>query len=311
MKELDLTGKIFQNLTVLEKSKEKTKNGHVCWTCRCICGRLHTRRGYVLKENKVCPCTCQVGKKLRGKNHNFNEYVGKIISNFKILSLTKDRGKKESTYLCQCLLCGNIVSKRATIVIDESIKECPSCASKKRKERFLLKIPPGTTFGKLTVISFSHVECKNNSSASWFNCKCECGNELKVRGTCLSSKGQVGCTQCKRIEKGEAAFNKVIYNYKKGAKERGLDFKLEKEEIRRLCRLPCHYCGSLPSSTSRTKERNGDFIYNGIDRINNNLGYLTNNVISCCRDCNRIKGTLKVEELKIKIIKMYEMWAKK
>ena len=41
---------------------------------------------------------------------------------------------------------------------------------------------------------------------------------------------------------------------------------------------------------------NGDFIYNGIDRLDNNEGYLPSNVVTCCKICNRAKHSLTVVE---------------
>lgn len=41
---------------------------------------------------------------------------------------------------------------------------------------------------------------------------------------------------------------------------------------------PCFYCGKSNSS--------------GIDRLNNHAGYTIENVVSCCSDCNYMKGTM-------------------
>lgn len=60
----------------------------------------------------------------------------------------------------------------------------------------------------------------------------------------------------------------------------------------------CYYCGKKPNP------------FNGIDRINNKKGYLRDNCVSCCWECNRMKGIMTQEEFNKKILTLYE-WDKK
>lgn len=90
-----------------------------------------------------------------------------------------------------------------------------------------------------------------------------------------------------RIKKNRKKFDKTPtgkYNiYKRGAKQRCIEFKLTKDEFNVFWKKPCSYCGD-----------NVDYI--GLDRIDNSKGYERENIISCCGLCNRMKGTLTVEE---------------
>ena len=43
---------------------------------------------------------------------------------------------------------------------------------------------------------------------------------------------------------------------------------------------------------------NGDFSYNTIDRINNDKGYINENVQTLCYECNRMKGKLSEKDFK-------------
>ena len=71
-----------------------------------------------------------------------------------------------------------------------------------------------------------------------------------------------------------------IYNkYARSAKKRGLVFLLTFDEYTRLSKSPCRYCGSSAET-------------NGIDRVNNNLGYTSENSAACCTLCNFMKRTL-------------------
>jgi hypothetical protein len=56
----------------------------------------------------------------------------------------------------------------------------------------------------------------------------------------------------------------------------------------------CHYCGSAPSNTKRHKNSIQPIAYSGIDRKDNAIGYVSGNVVPCCRVCNRAKETLSV-----------------
>jgi hypothetical protein len=90
-----------------------------------------------------------------------------------------------------------------------------------------------------------------------------------------------------RNYKAEAFTNKhVIWNhYVKGAKKRGIDFKLKKDNFNSLILKKCFYCDHI---------KEGEV--NGIDRIDNNKGYIEENVVSCCTDCNLAKGTQHPQE---------------
>lgn len=76
-----------------------------------------------------------------------------------------------------------------------------------------------------------------------------------------------------------------LKSIKEGAEIRGLDFLITDEEAFTLIESPCHYCGLIE------KHR-----YNGIDRVQNNVGYIPGNVVACCRWCNHAKGTRDVED---------------
>jgi len=87
----------------------------------------------------------------------------------------------------------------------------------------------------------------------------------------------------------------VWNNYRKGADARHLSFSLTREEFDVLVTLDCAYCGAGPQNTV-FRGKNCEFHYNGLDRINNQLGYHLDNVIPCCRTCNAAKGELSLEE---------------
>ena len=110
-----------------------------------------------------------------------------------------------------------------------------------------------------------------------------------------------GCvrTEHKKSTAGLEAFNRVFKGYKSSAKDRGYEFQLTEEKAKILFADNCFYCGSSPSNTSKRKNGNGDFIYNGLDRVDNSLGYVENNVVTSCKVCNFAKRTQTLDEFKL------------
>lgn len=83
------------------------------------------------------------------------------------------------------------------------------------------------------------------------------------------------------------------YNdYKYRAFEKKREFQLTKFEFLHLVTSNCFYCGAPPREMSNGKMRNG------IDRMDNDKGYLKENVIGCCSTCNYIKGEFGIQGLR-------------
>lgn len=81
-----------------------------------------------------------------------------------------------------------------------------------------------------------------------------------------------------------------------------------------LSQRNCYYCNSKPSNlyncakdsknSSQFQKDNGNFIYNGLDRIDNNLPHNINNVVTCCKYCNYAKRERSTKEFKEWIINL-------
>ena len=158
----------------------------------------------------------------------------------------------------------------------------------------------GRKYGRLTVLAFDRAE---NHRIYWI-CQCECGMVKSIRSDRLSKckpTQSCGCYKPHQKPKGEAAFNALYRSYQAEAVRRELVFSLTRDEFRVLINSTCHYCGSEPSKISKQggahKGRfNGGLIYNGIDRVNNSMGYMSNNVVACCEQCNKAKRHLTKEQ---------------
>lgn len=168
----------------------------------------------------------------------------------------------------------------------------------------------GIQFHKLLVIrAVGHVRYNGKKTRLVYEVLCDCGNLALMRGNDLVTKKILSCGCYKREQtivfnkrtKTKAAhctFTSVWQSYKKGAKDRNYEFKLTHEEFYDLTQDDCFYCGLEPlqERQPRDKSKLNSYFYNGVDRVDNSRGYTIDNVVSCCKICNRLKHTLTVEE---------------
>ena len=76
----------------------------------------------------------------------------------------------------------------------------------------------------------------------------------------------------------------ALNQYKTSARHKGLDYALSDELAITLITAACHYCGALPKPI------------NGIDRVENSIGYIASNAIAACAVCNYAKRTMTATE---------------
>ena len=131
-----------------------------------------------------------------------------------------------------------------------------------------------------------------------------CGSVTDKRLQTIEMAQSCGCMQSKRsrrvvgsgrrsAEGTRVEINNLISIYKSNARKRGVSFDLTYAQFETLVDGECYFCGDIGGNTLRKRGYN-DYSYNGIDRIDNSVGYLPSNCISCCSWCNRAKnnGTL-------------------
>lgn len=116
-------------------------------------------------------------------------------------------------------------------------------------------------------------------------------NRLGKRDTEVGQKYPESYNKCR----GSFAAN-TIYQIKQKAKQRNKLWSINDLEAFELCLQPCVYCGA----TCNWPESR-----NGIDRVDNDLGYESGNCVSCCFQCNSAKAQLSVEQFKQYIILLY------
>lgn len=162
----------------------------------------------------------------------------------------------------------------------------------------------GKRFGRLKVIAREpNRRTPNGSHRTMWKCKCDCGNETIVSACSLTRKAKdkrptesCGCLRLEAVASKDwlgVEFRRYRkHNLFRGRKKREVSFQLTQKEFGEMILKNCHYCGSEPNMKSHV----GGKLRNGIDRIVNEIGYTSGNVVTCCKACNNLKGNLSVQD---------------
>jgi len=157
----------------------------------------------------------------------------------------------------------------------------------------------GQSFNRWTVIKFHH----SNKEAFW-ECLCLCGTIAIVRSGDLKSNRSKSCG-CLRKERilainksrlmapNMGAISTLYKQYQRSAIRRNLKFALTLEQFINLTSSNCVYCDAIPSAQRFTN--GGLYTYNGIDRIDSDVGYVLDNCVTACKICNFAKGSMSQE----------------
>lgn len=183
---------------------------------------------------------------------------------------------------------------------------CKECRKKRKKCITHINIV-GQKFNKLEVVKKTDLK-KHNTYL--YLCKCECGKEILVK-KCALLGGQIscGCASIERISnlnklpEGEAALNVLYGRYRVRASTGNIQFNLKKDFFKNIIKNKCYYCDQPPGAR-KVIANNGNLEYNGLDRIDSNFGYIEENVVACCADCNWMKRSMSINSFfeKIKLI---------
>lgn len=200
--------------------------------------------------------------------------------------------------LCEC---GQEVFYTTSKLNSGKAKTCGKCG------RFSIE---GCYFGDLLVIGF---EGYSIGDVPMFRCKCSCGNIITVSRKRLIGKKirHCGCktselrSMASRHDSGVSLRNRVIDYYKRNAIKKGRELSLSTNDFISLFQGECYYCGEPPSHTIVKEGSYGSFTYNGIDRLDNSLGYTISNCVSCCQVCNQLKKVYNRDDFIKKILKIY------
>jgi len=128
-----------------------------------------------------------------------------------------------------------------------------------------------------------------------YEIECICGTKHICTSYNLRRKKNQKCKVCSR-NNPLSPIKDLYDSYKHDSKRRSrnYEFLLTFDQFKELVKLPCFYCGIEPIQEIKNKYFSSN--YNGLDRINNDIGYLFNNVVPCCKSCNTAKHAMSFED---------------
>ncbi len=154
----------------------------------------------------------------------------------------------------------------------------------------------GQRFNKWLVLEFTEYWY----TASFYRCQCDCGTIKEVSAYNLKaglskSCGSGTCRNRDRYLDTPAyyggSFSRVYISYKTHATQKGLAFELDCHTFYTMSQASCYYCG-IEKYSCYTHRICEPLAYNGIDRVDNTLGYTKENTVTCCGLCNHAKHTM-------------------
>lgn len=240
--------------------------------------------------NATCPI-CGKERKIRKDSlaSNPEQYCNSCSK--KVIKTKNNKYYVEVT----CSKCGKVRVVRKEYAKTNPLSLCRSCSKKGKPSP--LKNVIHKPLEKITV-----------------NC-IVCGKQM-VMGRKAWIKGKKRCKACNSrtnsiIEKGLATKRELYSRYKSRSKKRKIIFSLSFDTFVSLTSQNCYYCGAKPSNTTINEAGNGDYVNNGIDKVDNDKGYVENNVVPCCKICNYAKNTMDLEEFYKWIINIHSNLIKK
>ncbi len=283
-KKLDLIDREFGQLIVL--NLDYIKNRNTFWRCKCSCGIEKTIRGSYLLNGHSSTCGCSKGTRpailaaaIRVHHRQYKECpfdvfykMSQMNCHYCGLSSSNLWTYKPRNFIFAYNGLDRVDSNLDHSYINNLVPCCKWCNTAKlynTYDSFVNWIVSISNNTKNIKISDKHYE------------------EIKNNKYLLGSAKQ------------------AWYDYKK---------ELPLDKFINLSQSNCFYCNSAPKSVrnaykyakrvSEFAKLNGDFIYNGLDRVNNFLTHSENNVVPCCKICNFAKSNRTTEEFFIWINKL-------
>jgi hypothetical protein len=169
----------------------------------------------------------------------------------------------------------------------------------------------GMTFDHLQVIGKSDI--RKHRRVTW-ECRCICGESVVATQNELQ-QGHTASCGCKRRRPGKETHIADWWGQLwRNAKARKKECSISMEEAAETAQRNCFYCGTPPPpytariarecNNAKRRGYTADVEYlsmglpnlHGLDRVDNTLGYVSGNIVSCCRKCNAMKSALELGE---------------
>jgi 5-methylcytosine-specific restriction endonuclease McrA len=236
-----------------------------------------------------------------------------VTSNFFLKKrIVKGKERNEVFYKVKCD-CGKEIESYGGNILAGRTKSC-GCGHIGAKHPSRAEKKIGKRYGKLVVLEIAGEDARG---CKFYLCQCDCGERTTVHTGNLrrakSTTFSCGCNNRVNEERFLIQIRKTYSSYADGKKSdrpyrKNKAFELNLNDIKELVFANCNYCGSKPSNY-RTYSRDKTKFhikFNGIDRVDNNVGYIRKNCVPCCKICNYAKNTMTLKEFYSWLNKAYK-----
>jgi hypothetical protein len=141
---VNLVGRRFTRLVVIERAPNGLLQGQTMWLCKCDCGTEKVIAGPNLNSGKVRSCGCLAAEtKVRKPRKTVpeNNLLGRVFGRLTVLGREEDNRWRASRWLCQCT-CGEKSIVVASRLITGRTKSCGCLAKERRAEARCFRAPP-------------------------------------------------------------------------------------------------------------------------------------------------------------------------
>jgi len=236
-------------------------------------------------------------KKTTKGNKNL-DLIGEKFGKLKVIELTNLRKDKSKVWKCFCT-CGNTHLVNTKHLMRGAVKSCGCLIKNKRRgQKFQGEDLTNKIFGRLKVIKFLY---SDKFQHRVWECICSCGKIKNIDTGSLNSGHTKSCGCLNLSKTGNLAYNYTGYkdisgkkwnSIKNNAKVRGLEFEITKEFVSDMIENQNYLCKLINIVIS--------FKLNtaSVDRIDNNIGYLENNIQIVHKDINFLRGKFSIDYFK-------------
>ena len=226
--------------------------------------------------------------------------VGQVFGRLTVLAKAPNIvGKNREYGAWECLCSCGTTKIVATYHLNRgTVRSCGCLMSESGRA-----LKPGMKINRLTTVSYK--------KGKWL-CQCECGNMVNLSTITITSGNTKSCgclndeqrsARAFKLIEGRRMFEPIIASARRVWKRYCYADPdcMGFEDFFQLSQQDCSYCGIVPSKEfnyfdgetakgSEKAKREGLFIYNGIDRVDNTVAHIRENCTAACFLCNRAKN---------------------
>lgn len=291
-------GNTVNKILLIEEVDRKefgVDNNIRAFICKCFCGNTFKSKVSVLINNENISCGCLIN--LNPLKYEYNDKIRECQRRKCKLDFTLTLEEFTTLSKKNCYYCGK----------EPSMKLQAKYSNEKRNGIDRIDSNNGYVKGNCVTSCWDCNKVKLNANIDNFfvmikniyenlnliNCETSI---LKVENKLIKPEY---ISNYNKKDPYSILYNEYIY---KNDHQRKLDFSLTKDEFELLIKNNCYYCNKLPSKFSKRAK----ILRGGVDRIDSKIGYIWENCIPSCFECNLAKMTLNVNKFLFIIKSIYE-----